>query len=62
MLKKIDYDVQIDQCQRNAERFYADAKILYEAKSYGYAVALCILGMEEIGKKIAMKSVRAGLA
>ncbi len=61
MLKKIDYDVQIERCQRNAERFYADARILYRAKSYGHAVALCILGMEEIGKKIVLNNVRAGI-
>lgn len=60
LLKRIDYSVQIEQCQRNAERFYADARILYEAKSYGHAVALCILGMEEIGKKILLNSVSAG--
>jgi AbiV family abortive infection protein len=60
LLKKIDYNGQIDQCQRNAERFYADARILYEVKSYGHAVALCILGMEEIGKKFILNSVRAG--
>lgn len=59
MPKKIDYDVQIEQCQRNAERLYADARILYEAKSYGHAVALCILAMEEIGKKIILNNVRA---
>lgn len=60
LLKRIDYSVQIEQCQRNAERFYADARILYEAKSYGHAVALCILGMEEIGKKFVLNSVAAG--
>jgi AbiV family abortive infection protein len=60
LVKKIDYDVQIERCQRNAERFYADARLLYKAKSYGHGVALCILGMEEIGKKIVLSSVRAG--
>jgi AbiV family abortive infection protein len=60
IMVKIDYDRQMELCQKNAERFYKDAKILSDAKSYGHAFALCILGMEEIGKKLILSTMKTG--
>lgn len=41
-------------CTRNVERLVKDATILYEVGSYGHALALAILAMEEYAKKIVL--------
>lgn len=41
-------------CTKNVEQFLKDARILYEAGSYGHAQALAILAMEEYAKKIVL--------
>jgi AbiV family abortive infection protein len=60
VMVKIDYGSQMELCQENAERFYEDAKMLRDAESYGHAFALCILGMEEIGKKLILSTMKTG--
>jgi len=45
---------EFDFAQRISSSFIKDARILYEAGSYGHAQALAILAMEEYAKKIVL--------
>ncbi len=45
-------DRGIELSSRNARRFLNDAELLYSNRSYGHALALSILALEEHGRKI----------
>ena len=51
-LSKLEEGIRL--CTKNIEQLLKDARILYEAGSYGHAQALAILAMEEYAKKIVL--------
>lgn len=47
-------------CRRNAERYYKDAKILYERRSFGHSFMLGAFCIEELGKRFLLHSMKEG--
>ncbi|MCP8320733.1 MAG: AbiV family abortive infection protein [archaeon] len=50
----------MELCIENSERFVQDAELIYKNKSYGHALSLAVLAMEEIGKTILFWRVGLG--
>jgi AbiV family abortive infection protein len=48
-------------CARNANRYLRDAELLYRNRSYGHALAMSILALEEHGRKILMIALKKKL-
>jgi AbiV family abortive infection protein len=48
-------------CSRNARRFLKDAELLYSRRSYGHALALSVLALEEQGRKIMLVALKRNL-
>jgi len=55
-------DMGIRLCSRNARRFLKDAELLCSCRSYGHALALSVLALEEQGRKIMLLAVKEGVA
>lgn len=53
-------DKGIELCSRNTRRFLKDAELLYSHRSYGHALALSVLALEEQGRKIMLLAVKKG--
>lgn len=54
-------DMGIRLCSRNARKFLKDAELLYSRRSYGHALALSVLALEEQGRKIILLAVKQKL-
>lgn len=51
-------DMGIRLCSRNARRFLKDAELLCSNRSYGHALALSILALEEQGRKMMLVAIK----
>ena len=51
----------IDLCHQNVTRFLEDADLLYKNQSYGHALSLAILALEEHGKKLILITLKKKL-
>ena len=59
-LRKKELQKAIELCTWNAQRFINDARLLMKARSYGHALSLAILAVEETGKKMLLWQVYFG--
>lgn len=55
-------DEGIALCSRNARRLLKDADLLYSNRSYGHALALSVLALEEQGRKVMLVAVKRKVA
>jgi len=60
LLSNEEIEIGVRLCRRNAERYYEDAKILFENKSYGHSYMLGTLCLEELGKYFLLVSLKDG--
>lgn len=57
-----EYDEGIRLCTKNCSELLEDAEILLKHGSYGHALSLSILGVEEYPKKIVLLAAKFGCA
>jgi AbiV family abortive infection protein len=55
-------DEGIALCSRNARRLLKDADLLYSNRSYGHALALSVLALEEQGRKVMLMAIKRKVA
>ena len=53
-------DMGMRLCSRNARRFLKDAELLFSCRSYGHALGLSVLALEEQGRKAMLQAVKKG--